>query len=163
MKEDDYDVAARRPSQYYHDRYGEEKHRRVIMGFLPHTDAETQRKKWEEEETVESGRHKKRNELAECHLGHLWIQRTGETELTSARSQRGPPLNGSVSLHCRNKNKKEKENVGPGALLTLHSKNLLRRSEERGVCRPLPLCEEQSRTHLSVILLDPREVAVFRT
>ena len=35
MKEDDYDVAARRPSQYYHDRYGGKKTQTCDNGVSP--------------------------------------------------------------------------------------------------------------------------------
>ena len=79
------------------------------MGFLPYTDAEMQRERCEEEAMVKSSRNKKRDELAQCHLGHLLIQHSIDSGLTSAQSWKGPSLNANVSLHCKNKSKKEKE------------------------------------------------------
>ena len=56
------------------------------MGFLPYTDAEMQRERREEEAMVKSRRNKKRDELAQCHLGHLLIQHSIDSGLTSAQS-----------------------------------------------------------------------------
>jgi uncharacterized protein YqjF (DUF2071 family) len=77
MKEDDHSIITINM---------EKEHRHAIMGFLPYTDAEMQRERREEEAMVKSRRNKKRDELAQCHLGHLLIQHSIDSGLTSAQS-----------------------------------------------------------------------------